>query len=210
MPIIDLRGTSNNEIHTDFHSYALRARLDKANGNHGNQVIWTAPGRSPAIPRGTAAAPSRQGNAALRAEQPAARDGRLARRGSRPTRPSDPLAVKVRRDKPPLAVDSCWIGSLQVTDTTTCRTAFPYYAVPRVAAGGPFTHDVMKCQLKPLSPADYAVAFTPDQWARLQAAFPTGVCDWTKPSVDAQPTVPWLTFAGGPGGQPLGAAPVSK
>ena len=122
---------------------------------------------------------------------------------------SDPLAVKVRRDKPPLAVDSCWIGGVQVVDTTTCRTAFPYYAVPRVAAGGPFTHDVMKCQLKPLSPADYAVTFTAEQWARLQAAFPTGVCDWTKPSVDAQPTVPWLTFAGGPGGQPLGPAPVS-
>ena len=49
----------------------------------------------------------------------------------------DPLAVKVGRDKPPLAVDSCWIGSLQVTDTTTCRTAFPYYAVPRVEPAGP-------------------------------------------------------------------------
>jgi hypothetical protein len=68
----------------------------------------------------------------------------------------------------------------------------------------------MKCQLKPLSATDYAVAFTPEQWARLQAAFPTGVCDWTKPSVDVQPSVPWLTFAGGPGGQPLGAAPVSR
>jgi hypothetical protein len=54
------------------------------------------------------------------------------------------------------------------------------------------------------------VTFTVDQWARLQAAFPNGVCDWTQPSVDVQPTVPWLTFKDGPGGKPLGLAPVSK
>ena len=95
-------------------------------------------------------------------------------------------------------------------EPSTCRTAFPYYAAPRVVAGGPFTHDVMKCQLKQLSPADYSVTFTAEQWTRLQAAFPTGVCDWTRPSVDAQPTVPGLTFADGPGGRPLGPPPVSR
>ena len=46
--IIDLRGTSNeSDIHTDFHTYAMRARLDKANGGHGNQIIWTF---APAVP----------------------------------------------------------------------------------------------------------------------------------------------------------------
>jgi hypothetical protein len=68
----------------------------------------------------------------------------------------------------------------------------------------------MKCQLKPLNPADYSVTFTVDQWARLQKAFPNGVCNWIKPSVDVQPTVPWLTYEEGPGGKPLGPAPVSK
>ena len=44
IPIIDLRGSANiNDIHTDFHSYSLRARLDEANGGHGNQLIWTWP-----------------------------------------------------------------------------------------------------------------------------------------------------------------------
>ncbi|MDQ4113985.1 MAG: DUF6351 family protein, partial [Actinomycetota bacterium] len=42
VPIIDLRGTSNYEIHTDFHSYAMRARLQKATGHAGNQVIWSS------------------------------------------------------------------------------------------------------------------------------------------------------------------------
>jgi Tannase-like family of unknown function (DUF6351) len=42
VPIIDLRGSHNfNDIHTDYHSYGMRARLDAANGGHGNQVIWT-------------------------------------------------------------------------------------------------------------------------------------------------------------------------
>jgi hypothetical protein len=63
-----------------------------------------------------------------------------------------------------------------------------------------------------LNPLDYLslpIAFTPDQWSRLQAAFPNGVCDWSKPSVDDVRSVPWTTFKAGPGGQPLGPAPVS-
>jgi len=39
VPIIDIRGTSN-EIHDTFHSWSMRARLDRANGNHDNQIIW--------------------------------------------------------------------------------------------------------------------------------------------------------------------------
>ncbi|HSR26071.1 MAG TPA: DUF6351 family protein, partial [Candidatus Eisenbacteria bacterium] len=52
--------------------------------------------------------------------------------------------------------------------------------------------------------------FTADQWARLQRAFPTGVCDWRLPGVNQRPSVSWLTFAGGPGGEPLGPAPTSR
>ncbi len=49
--IIDLRGTSNeSDIHTDFHTYAMRARLDKANGGHGNQIIWTFAPAAPIAP----------------------------------------------------------------------------------------------------------------------------------------------------------------
>src|SRR5213592_4482381 len=40
VPIIDIRGTSNVEIHDTFHSWSTRARLERANGNHDNQVIW--------------------------------------------------------------------------------------------------------------------------------------------------------------------------
>ena len=44
VPIIDLRGTSNNEIHTDYHTYEVRARLDRDAGGHANQIIWTNAG----------------------------------------------------------------------------------------------------------------------------------------------------------------------
>ncbi len=124
-------------------------------------------------------------------------------------RSADALAVKVVRHRPAGAVDSCYIGEQKVTDQALCRATFPYFGNPRIAAGGPLADDVMKCRLKPLARADYTVAFTDAQWARLQAAFPTGVCDWTQPSVDQQPSMAWPTFAGGPGGQPLGPPPVS-
>ena len=47
----------------------------------------------------------------------------------------------------------------------------------------------MKCQLKPLDRADYNVTFTDAQWVALQATFPTGVCDFSKPGVGFQPNV---------------------
>ena len=59
--------------------------------------------------------------------------------------------------------------------------------------------------------------FTDAEWARLVAVFPLGVCDFSKPGVDQQGTIPWQTYqddaAGGAviyGGRPLGDPPVSQ
>jgi len=41
----------------------------------------------------------------------------------------------------------------------------------------------MKCQLKPVDLADYAVTFSKAQKARLRKIFSGGVCDWSKPGV---------------------------
>jgi hypothetical protein len=86
----------------------------------------------------------------------------------------------------------------------------PNFGDPHTGAGAPLVDDVLKCQLKPLRRGDYAVTFTDSQWARLQAAFPTGVCDWSKDSVGYTANVSWLGFSGGPGGRALGAAPISR
>ena len=62
-------------------------------------------------------------------------------------------------------------------------------------------------------PADLGlIPFTDDEWTRLQAVFPEGVCDYSRPGVDQQSTIPWLSYQDGAGnvvygGQPLPPAP---
>ena len=92
---------------------------------------------------------------------------------------------------------------------STCATLYPRYDDTRTAAGAPLTDDIIQCQLTALNRKGYNVTFTDAEWAQLQQAFPRGVCDYRKPGVGQQPAIPWLTFAGGPGGKPLGPAPVS-
>ena len=194
-PIIDLRGQSNNEIHSSYHSWVMRARLDKANGDHDNQVIFTYPlGDSKS---GLAFDLMDRWLSAIEADSSDA-----------------PLAQKVVTNKPEEAVDACFVGDQRITDEGQCRTIYPYYGSPSIAAGEPFIDDVLKCQLRSLDRADYNVEFSDEQWARLQEAFPDGVCDYSKPSVGEQPSLPWLTFLAAdgsaiPGGQPLGHPPVS-
>ena len=101
------------------------------------------------------------------------------------------------------------VNGHEITDPAACRATFPFFADARIAAGGPLADNVMQCQLKPLDQRDYRVSFTAGQWARLKQAFPTGVCDYRRLGVGQGPSVSWLTFAGGPGGRPLGPAPRS-
>jgi hypothetical protein len=200
VPIVSLQDWSETgEIHTSFHSWSVRARLDKANGNHDNQIIWTYPASAPILGVGPDSAITLQSFLLI--------DRWLA--AVEADRSGDSLEVKVARNKPADAVDACFVADHEVTDMATCRTLYPYYGDARIVAGGPFTDDVLKCRLRSLNRADYNVAFTDAQWAQLRQAFPTGVCDWSKPGVDQVPSVPWTTFAGGPGGVPLGAAPTS-
>jgi hypothetical protein len=194
VPIIDLRGSSNYEIHTDFHSYTMRDRLNDANGNHANQIIWTDPMSLAGDPIKT-----QQSFVLL--------DKWLSRIEADKSDRS--RAEKVRADKPAEAIDACWIGGQKITDMQKCRAAFPYYADPRIVAGAALADNVLKCQLKPLDRGDYVATFSDDQWARLSKAFPGGVCDYNQPGVAQQPSIPWMTFADGPGGRPLGSVPRS-
>src|SRR3989442_14142045 len=92
---------------------------------------------------------------------------------------NDPREVKVVRNKPAGAVDSCYIGTEKVTDQSKCRVLFPYFGTTRIAAGGPMANDVMKCELKPLNRLDYLpVTFTDAQWRRVPTAVPNGLCDF--------------------------------
>ena len=78
---------------------------------------------------------------------------------------------------------------------TTCNQLYPSNSFPREVAGADIAADIIKCQRKPLRQSDYAVAFTPQQWTRLQAIFPTGVCDWSKRGYEQQDLEDtWIVF----------------
>ena len=194
VPIIDIRGPSNADIHADFHSYVLRARLDRDNGNHDNHVLFT--GARPLVSDPTAFNVAfdliDEWVGAVKADTSAT-----------------PLPEKVRRPRPAAASDACWIEGQRIDDPETCGTLFPYYSDPRLVAGAPPTDDVVQCRLRPLRPEDYPPSVTPAHLARLRAAFPTGVCDYDAPGIGQVAPTPWVTYAGGPGGQPLGPPPTS-
>ena len=201
VPIISLQDWSEtNEIHTSFHSWEMRARLDKDNGNHNNQIIWTYPASSAV----SGVAP----DSFVTLKSFLVMDHWLANIHADPR--AIPLTLKVARDKPAGTVDACFTAAdAESTNSGTCRKMFPHYGDARIAAGGPLSDDIGDCQLRPLQRSSYAVSFTTTQWAEMHQIFPTGVCDWSRPGVGQQPSHPWTTFSAGPGGRPLGPPPHS-
>ena len=191
VPIIDLPGGLNipgdrYEIHDIYKSWALRARLDAFNGQHDNHALWYGFWEQRQDYFGT----MDRWLAAIEADD---RDV--------------PLEQKVVEDKPSNAKDAC-----NFPDQVTCDTLFgPGFGSVRWGAGDSIATDVIKCELKPLRRSDYyPILFTDAQWAQLETAFPTGVCDFTKLGVGQQGAVAWQTYQDGPGGRPLGEPPVSQ
>jgi hypothetical protein len=109
--------------------------------------------------------------------------------------------AKIRRAKPSGLVDACWtkdgqkIVEKQQYLAGRCNELYPSHSFPRGVAGAPITNDVIKCQLKPITPSDYKTAMSSDDMARLRKIFPSGVCDWSKPGVEQQALGgTWQTF----------------
>jgi len=90
------------------------------------------------------------------------------------------------------------------------------FATPAMVAGESVATDTNRCRLKPLRRQDYyPIEFSDDQWQQLENAFPSGVCDWSRPGVDQTGAVPWRTYQDAHGnviygGRPLGRAPRSQ
>jgi hypothetical protein len=212
LPITDSRGYDEQGIHYIWRTFSERARIDSANGNHNNHVMWRyGTGLLP----GTAAQV-----AAVSVQSLVTMDAWLSKLLE--TAPKETLnAVRTQQQvvaaKPAGAVDLCYLTgdtsfTTKVFDQAVCDAdaRLAKHASPRQVAGGSLEENILKCQLKPLNAAEYApVSFSAGQLARLQAVFPAGVCDWTKPGVGQQEAVSPLTFVAGPGGQPLAPAPVS-
>jgi len=111
---------------------------------------------------------------------------------------------KVVQNKPADLQEGCltrdpspaFIAQPQVRDAATmCESLYPSNSFPREVAGAAVAADIIKCRTKGLNRGDYAVAFSDAQWARLQAIFPDGVCDWTRPGLQQQDLAgTWLRF----------------
>jgi hypothetical protein len=206
--IIDLRGPDPGAFHDAYRSWAIRARLERDHGTFANQAIWF--GETPLI-----------GDPNYTTEGLLAMDRWLS--AVEADNSDKPLPQKIIEDRPADIQDRCTdISGLdqvevpglgRVCDLPLAQTRF---GTPRTVAGEPISTDQNKCELKPLRQSDYyPITFTDAEWAALQQAFPTGVCDWSKPGVSQQPAVPWQTYQDASGnvvygGTPLGPEPASE
>ena len=209
VPIIDLRGPDPGAFHDTYRSWTVRARLEQQEGHFPrNHVIWF--GQAPLI-----------GDPSYATEGLIAMD-RWLTKVEADTR-SVSLEQKVAEDRPSDIVDRCsqidgvekvsLPGVGPVCELKELQTRF---STPAMVAGEGIETDKNKCVLKPLRRSEYyPVEFSDDQWAQLEKAFPTGVCDWTKPGIDQANTIPWQTYQDSHGavvygGRGLGPAPASS
>src|SRR4051794_20345818 len=193
--IID-QPAQNVDIHEQYRALIIRARLDKAHGNHDNDVIWFGQGASFPDPLVSM-------NNWLNAVEKDHSD--------------KSLAAKIASDRPASVHDICNVaGQDDFGGAETCRQLAPFGNGTRGPAGMPMTTDILQCQVKPLRREDYApIQFSDSQWAQLQQLFASGVCDYSKPGIGQQPTVGWQTYQSSDGGnvyggKPLGAAPTGS
>jgi hypothetical protein len=190
-PIIETRGYT--DLLADFHdrirSWAMRERLLNATGNADNHISWVSPSGALAVAHQQAALAAMDtwltARAELAARQPGLDDISLTRI-SKPDDLADGCVTPagVRIDEP-----------MTLNPDSDCNQLFPFHGNPRIAAGGPTSQEVVKCQLTGLERDAYSVTFTDDQWSRLQAVFSDGVCDWSQPGVGQRPLEDtWIRF----------------
>ena len=199
LPIIDVRPyldlLPNGNVHQKYHSFVLRDRLQRANGTFANEVLLVSSSEDFNATDDYAISQMDQWLTNLKKDTSKV-----------------PALQEIVNAKPTDLVDSCWTESGErIKEPQTfaggkCNELYPTHPSPRMMAGEPIGNDI-KCQLKLLNRNDYRAGFTDAEWARLQALFPNGVCDWSKPDVDKRaPKGTWLSFSAA-GGQGKSAPP---
>ncbi|MFE6664926.1 DUF6351 family protein [Streptomyces sp. NPDC057697] len=191
IPIIDYRDYTDDaatgDMHMRFHSFSTRARLDKANGTHANQVMLT---RS-------------DGHGFTLAGMLSDMDHWLT--GIKGDSSDDAPIEKIVRHQPQGLTDACWtrgtgakkIAEPQVEgiDNTQCNTLYPVWTSPRMVAGADVANDIIKCRKRPVTRSDYQVPVSDGQFEDLKAIFRDGVCDWSIPGAGQQGLAgTWLSF----------------
>jgi hypothetical protein len=204
IPIIDMRWylEPTLNMHHSQGSFAVRARMQKEQGQAKNQVIWFAECNylNPATlqedceydPTGKALDAIDEWMANIKSDD----DYDYDQNGD------EKVKGKVVKNKPTAAVDACfysdgslmyagddaWNGILNDKPKGQCSSAFPIYSTSRIVAGEPIDGDIFKCALKPVDDAladgTYGdISFNAIESNFLHAIFPTGVCDYSKPDL---------------------------
>ncbi len=201
--IISISGADYGSFHDASRTWALRARLQRQQGQLGNHVIWYD-GRT-------------QYDHNFVTDAFLAMDRWLT--AVERDRSTAPLAAKIVRDRPKDLQDRCTVNGSDdkslpgVGQLCASPAVSTLYSTPRSVAGEDIANDTQKCALKPLRPQDYyPIQFDDAQWATLRATFPSGVCNWSKAGPGQVGTTPWLTYQDASGrvlygGRPIAPAP---
>ena len=180
--IIDCRGPDPGLFHDSYRAFAVRGRLDREHGTHANQLIWQGP--FPIV-----------GDTQCTLTSLIAMDRWLS--SVEKDIGNIPLAEKIVKNKPSDLDDACFSGiGIKLFNGLCGDLIVPVYGTPRMVAGDAITTDTNKCQLKPLNRSDNygLIPFTDEQWKKMQTLFPDGVCDFSKPGVGQQATIPWQSY----------------
>jgi len=209
IPVFDISGIYDDDYfyHYQWFHFAVRERMTQANGDAHNHVMWRG-GAPITAAIGAGGTPEELAVSALAASQgwQVFIDWMNAYKADGS---ASPQRDKVVGHKPAAATDGCFTRSttpqfiaeaqtLSHEPDSQCNQLWPSYAFPRMQAGGPLAANKLKCALKPISAADYAVGLSEQELARLRAIFPTGVCDWTRPGIGQALTVPYASFGPAP------------
>ena len=156
-------------MHLRYHSFSLRERLIKANGHADNHVMLVEDNRrvrqlgQPRLSGGARADGSLADEAVGgHVERPADREDPARQAGGSRGRLLD-AAIRRRRRLPRSRRATRRAGASRSIRRRRSRARLP---------GASVASDIVKCQLKPVDPSDYKVAFTADEMARLRKIFP--------------------------------------
>jgi hypothetical protein len=197
IPVFDLSNfyDEDNYYHYQWFHFAVRERMLKANGDTRNHVMWRG-GASFADLFGLST-PGKAERAAINARAQGQAWPLFIQwvAAYKADKAAGPQRDKVIAGKPAAAVDGCFtfssapqfIAEAQTPASTgaagACNAIWPSWSYPRAQAGASIAADKLKCELKPVSMADYKVVIDAARLSRLKAIFADGVCDWSKPGV---------------------------
>ena len=185
IPIIDWRHYLEHvlDMHNSHQSFASRQRMLNHDGDASNQVIWFTDARGI----------SKNERFDQTPEALAVMDKWMANIRQHPNR-------SVAKNKPAMAIDRCfdsygaeiasgdgaWSGILDGGAEGSCTQEFELFSTSRIVAGNGIEGGVFKCALQSVDAAFMSGVYgewmpSPIEYATLQAIFPQGVCDYSRP-----------------------------